>query len=135
MGCIIGGAKVSSKITVIEALLDKCNVIVLGGGMIFTFYKAQGIATGKSLVEDEYVELAKKIMAAAKEKGVQMLLPSDVIIADKFDAEANTQTVSADAIPDGWMVRRRPLLFARIVDPSLQGLTRFLSDAGNLKGD
>lgn len=103
--------------------------------MIFTFYKARGMSVGSSLVEEDKLDLAKSLEAAAKEKGVEFILPTDVIIADKFDAEANTQTVSADAIPDGWMVRRRPLLFARTVDPSLQGLTRFLSDAGNLKGD
>ena len=103
MGCIIGGAKVSSKITVIEALLEKCNVIVLGGGMIFTFMKAQGISTGTSLVEDDYVELAKKITAAAKDKGVELLLPTDVVVADKFDKDAESKVVQADAIPDGWM--------------------------------
>jgi phosphoglycerate kinase len=103
MGCIIGGAKVSSKITVIEALLDKCDVIVLGGGMIFTFFKAQGIKTGKSLVEDDYVELAEKIMKAAESKGVKMLLPTDVIIADKFDKDADSKTVSVNDIPDDWM--------------------------------
>eukprot|EP00611_Tribonema_gayanum_P030328 TRINITY_DN83_c0_g1_i4.p1 TRINITY_DN83_c0_g1~~TRINITY_DN83_c0_g1_i4.p1 ORF type:complete len:427 (-),score=195.22 TRINITY_DN83_c0_g1_i4:305-1537(-) len=103
MGCIIGGAKVSSKITVIEALLEKCDIIILGGGMIFTFFKAQGIPTGKSLVEDEYVELANKIMAAAKEKGVQVLLPTDVIIADKFDKDAEAKTVPVTEIPDDWM--------------------------------
>lgn len=121
----------SSKIA---CVLIACR-LVRRGGMIFTFYKARGMSVGSSLVEEDKLDLAKSLEAAAKEKGVEFILPTDVIIADKFDAEANTQTVSADAIPDGWMVRRRPLLFARTVDPSLQGLTRFLSDAGNLKGD
>lgn len=103
LAAIIGGSKVSSKIGVIEALLDKCDKLLLGGGMIFTFYKARGLSVGKSLVEDDKLELAKSLEAKAKEKGVAMLLPTDVIVADKFDNEANTQTVSVEAIPDGWM--------------------------------
>jgi len=103
LAAIIGGSKVSSKIGVIEALLDKCDKLLLGGGMIFTFYKARGLSVGKSLVEDDKIELAKSLEAKAKEKGVAMLLPTDVVVADKFDAEANTQTVSVEAIPDGWM--------------------------------
>ena len=103
LAAIIGGSKVSSKIGVIEALLDKCDKLLLGGGMIFTFYKARGLSVGKSLVEDDKIELAKSLEAKAKEKGVAMLLPTDVILADKFDAQANTQTVSVEAIPDGWM--------------------------------
>ncbi|MDY7024235.1 MAG: phosphoglycerate kinase, partial [Cyanobacteriota bacterium] len=103
LAAIIGGSKVSSKIGVIEALLDKCDKLLLGGGMIFTFYKARGLSVGKSLVEDDKIELAKSLEAKAKEKGVQMLFPTDVIVADKFDAEANTQTVSIENIPDGWM--------------------------------
>ncbi|MGB3510848.1 MAG: phosphoglycerate kinase [Microcoleaceae cyanobacterium] len=103
LAAIIGGSKVSSKIGVIDALLDKCDKLLLGGGMIFTFYKARGLSVGKSLVEDDKLELAKSLEAKAKEKGVEMLLPTDVIVADKFDAEANTQTVSVEAIPDGWM--------------------------------
>jgi len=100
---IVGGSKVSSKIGVIEKLLEKCDKLVLGGGMIFTFYKAQGKKTGSSLVEEDKVELAKSLMAAAAKKGVKLLLPTDVVIADKFDANANTKIVSVDAIPDGWM--------------------------------
>ena len=100
---IVGGSKVSSKIGVIESLLEKVDILVLGGGMIFTFYKAQGKKVGSSLVEDDKVELAKTLMAKAAAKGVKILLPTDVVVADKFDAEANTQTVSVDAIPDGWM--------------------------------
>lgn len=103
LAAIIGGSKVSSKITVIETLLDKVDKLLIGGGMIFTFYKARGLSVGKSLVEDEFVELAKTLEAKAKEKGVALLLPTDVVIADKFDANANAQTVSVESIPDGWM--------------------------------
>lgn len=100
---IIGGSKVSSKIGVIETLLEKCDKLIIGGGMIFTFYKARGLSVGKSLVEDDKLELAKSLEAKAKEKGVEFLLPTDVIVADKFDKEANSQTVSINEIPDGWM--------------------------------
>ena len=74
--------------------------------MIFTFYKARGMGVGSSLVEDDSLELAKKLEGMAKEKGVEFILPTDVIVADKFDAAANTQTVPVESIPDGWMVRR-----------------------------
>jgi len=100
---IVGGSKVSSKIGVIETLLDKCDKLILGGGMIFTFYKAQGLSTGKSLVEEDKLELATTLMAKAKEKGVEFLLPTDVVVADNFAPDANAQTVSVSAIPDGWM--------------------------------
>ncbi|NJK38444.1 MAG: phosphoglycerate kinase [Oscillatoriales cyanobacterium RM2_1_1] len=103
LAAIIGGSKVSSKIGVIEALLDKCDKLLLGGGMIFTFYKARGLNVGKSLVEDDKIELARSLEAKAKEKGVAMLLPTDVVIADNFAPDANAQTVSVEAIPDGWM--------------------------------
>jgi len=103
LAAIIGGSKVSSKITVIETLLDKVDKLLIGGGMIFTFYKARGLGVGKSLVEDEFVELAKTLEVKAKEKGVELLLPTDVVVADAFAADANAQTVSVAAIPDGWM--------------------------------
>ncbi|MCU0524055.1 MAG: phosphoglycerate kinase [Elainella sp. Prado103] len=103
LAAIIGGSKVSSKITVIETLLEKVDKLLIGGGMIFTFYKARGLSVGRSLVEDEFLELARTLEAKAKEKGVQLLLPTDVVIADKFDKEANAQTVSVESIPDGWM--------------------------------
>ncbi|KIY92373.1 phosphoglycerate kinase, partial [Monoraphidium neglectum] len=102
---IVGGSKVSSKITVIESLLNKVDKLIIGGGMVFTFYKARGYSVGSSLVEEEQLELATKLEALAKEKGVELLLPTDVVVADKFAPDANTQIVSADAIPDGWMVR------------------------------
>ncbi|WP_287128352.1 phosphoglycerate kinase [Candidatus Cyanaurora vandensis] len=100
---IIGGSKVSSKIGVIEALLTKVDKLILGGGMIFTFYKAKGLAVGKSLVEEDKLELARALMAQAEVRGVSLLLPTDVVVADAFKADANTQTVPVEAIPDGWM--------------------------------
>ena len=100
---IVGGSKVSSKIGVIETLINKVDKIFLGGGMIFTFYKAQGKAVGASLVEEDKLELAKELMAMAEKKGVQFILPTDVIVADKFAADAKTQVVSIDNIPEGWM--------------------------------
>lgn len=103
LAAIIGGSKVSSKIGVIETLLEKCDKLIIGGGMIFTFYKARGLSVGKSLVEEDKLELAKSLEAKAKEKGVQLLLPTDVVVADNFAADANSQTVSIDSIPDGWM--------------------------------
>jgi len=103
MAAIVGGSKVSSKITVLDALLDKCDKIIIGGGMVFTFLKAKGLNVGTSLVEDDFVETAKEVMAKAESLGKTILLPSDIVVADKFDAEAETQVVAADAIPDGWM--------------------------------
>lgn len=103
LAAIIGGSKVSSKIGVIETLLEKCDKLFIGGGMIFTFYKARGLNVGKSLVEEDKLELAKSLEAKAKERGVQLLLPTDVVVADKFDANADSQTVSIENIPDGWM--------------------------------
>ncbi|MBD1849875.1 phosphoglycerate kinase [Leptolyngbya sp. FACHB-711] len=103
LAAIIGGSKVSSKITVIETLLEKVDKLLIGGGMIFTFYRARGLSVGKSLVEDEYVELAQKLEAKAKERGVELVLPTDVVVADNFAPDANAQTVSISNIPDGWM--------------------------------
>jgi len=103
MAAIVGGSKVSSKITVLEALLDKCDKVIIGGGMVFTFLKAKGLNVGTSLVEDDFVETAKKVMAKAEELGKEIILPSDIVIADAFAPDANTQVVSFDAIPDGWM--------------------------------
>jgi phosphoglycerate kinase len=103
LAAIIGGSKVSSKIGVIETLLEKCDKLLIGGGMIFTFYKARGLSVGGSLVEEDKLELAKSLEAKAKEKGVEFLLPTDVVLADKFDKEANSQIVKVENIPDGWM--------------------------------
>lgn len=103
LAAIIGGSKVSSKIGVIETLLEKCDKLIIGGGMIFTFFKARGLNVGKSLVEEDKLELAKSLEAKAKERGVDLLLPTDVVVADKFAPDANTQTVSVENIPDGWL--------------------------------
>ena len=103
LAAIVGGSKVSSKIGVIETLLDKCDKLFLGGGMIFTFYKARGLNVGKSLVEDDKLELARALEAKAKAKGVQLLLPTDVVVADNFSPDANSQIVDINNIPDGWM--------------------------------
>lgn len=100
---ILGGAKVSDKVSVIENLLTKVNTLIIGGAMAYTFYRAKGLPTGKSLVEEDKVELAKSILAKAQEKGVKILLPVDNIAADAFAATAKTQTVKDNAIPDGWM--------------------------------
>lgn len=103
LAAIIGGSKVSSKIGVIDTLLDKCDKLLIGGGMIFTFYKARGLNVGNSLVEEDKLELAKSLEAKAKEKGVELLLPTDVVVADNFAPDANAKTVSINDIPDGWM--------------------------------
>ena len=99
---IIGGAKVSGKLEVLGNLINKVDVLLIGGGMAYTFLKAQGHSVGTSLLEEDLLDTAKKVMAAAAEKGVALLLPVDNVIADKFDNEANIQTVGND-IPDGWM--------------------------------
>merc|ERR1719486_1320722 len=100
---IVGGSKVSSKIGVIESLMEKVDKIVIGDGMVFTFLKARGLETGSSLVEEDQLELATKLEVLAKEKGIDFILPSDVIVADKFAADAATQTVKVEEIPAGWM--------------------------------
>lgn len=100
---IIGGAKVSSKITIIENILDKIDHLIIGGGMAFTFIKAQGGSIGNSLVENDKQELALSILKLAKEKNVAVHLPVDAIVVDVFSEEANTKTEAIDAIPDGWM--------------------------------
>lgn len=100
---IVGGSKVSSKIGVIESMLAKVDKLIIGGGMVFTFLKARGLNVGSSLVEEDQLDLAKKLETIAKEKGVELILPSDVVIADKFAADANTKVVSSSEIPDGWM--------------------------------
>ena len=99
---ILGGAKVSDKLAVVKNLLGKVDTLVIGGGMAYTFLKAQGHAIGGSLCEDDQLDYAREMMALAKERGVQFLLPVDSVAADKFDPEANTQIVGED-VPDGWM--------------------------------
>ncbi len=100
---IMGGAKVSDKIELIERLMDKVDNLIIGGGMAYTFAKAQGGHIGKSLVEEDKLDLANTLIAKAKEKGVNLLLPTDSIIADNFSNDANTDTANNDNIKDGWM--------------------------------
>lgn len=99
---ILGGSKVSSKITIIENILDKVNHLIIGGGMAYTFVKAQGGNIGNSICEDDKQQLALDILAKAKSKGVQVHLPVDVVAADDFNNDAKTQVVDIDNIPDGW---------------------------------
>jgi phosphoglycerate kinase len=100
---IVGGAKVSSKITIIERLLEKVDHLIVGGGMAYTFVKAMGGEVGNSLVEDEFLTVARDIIAKAKAKGVDLYIPTDTIVADKFDNNASRQLVAIGAIPSGWM--------------------------------
>jgi phosphoglycerate kinase len=100
---IIGGAKVSDKILIIENLLERATDIIIGGGMAYTFFKAQGGNIGNSLCEDERLETAKELLKKAEAKGVCIHLPPDSIIADKFDAAANTSNAPSNNIPAGWM--------------------------------
>ncbi|PTM08037.1 MAG: phosphoglycerate kinase [Bacteroidetes bacterium] len=100
---ILGGAKVSSKITIIDNILDKIDHLIIGGGMTFTFIKAQGGRIGNSLVEDDKLELANQILQKAKAKNVKVHLPIDAVIADAFSNDAQTNICKIDEIPDGWM--------------------------------
>uniref|UniRef100_UPI0032176140 phosphoglycerate kinase n=1 Tax=uncultured Draconibacterium sp. TaxID=1573823 RepID=UPI0032176140 len=100
---IMGGAKVSSKITIIENLLDKVDNLILGGGMKFTFIKAHGGKVGSSICEDDYLETALNIEKLAKEKGVNLYMASDVVAADAFSNDADTKIIPVNEIPDGWM--------------------------------
>ncbi len=99
---ILGGAKVSSKISVIENLLDKVDTLIIGGGMSYTFSKAQGGSVGGSLLEADYCDYALNMLKKAEEKGVKLLLPVDTVIADDFSNDANSKVVKAGEIPDGW---------------------------------
>lgn len=100
---IVGGAKVSSKITIIEKLLSTVDHLIIGGGMAYTFVKAQGGNIGDSLVEDDYLVLASELMTKAKDKGVEIHLPVDTVVADKFSADANTKSCMTNDIEKGWM--------------------------------
>ena len=100
---ILGGAKVSDKIGVINNLIDKVDTLIIGGGMAYTFMKSLGYSIGTSICEDDKVEMAKDMMAKAKEKGVAFLIPEDTVIADKYDANAESKIVPSDSIPDDWM--------------------------------
>ncbi len=99
---VLGGAKISDKLAVIENLLEKADTLIIGGGMAFTFLKAKGYETGDSLLDTEKVEYCRDMLAKAEAKGVKLLLPVDVVIADAFAADANTRVVAADSIPAGW---------------------------------
>jgi len=100
---IMGGAKVSGKILIIDKLLDKINNLIIGGGMAYTFVKAQGGKTGSSLVEEDKLDIALKILRDAKAKGVNIYIPVDTVVADAFSNDANKQTVDIKNIPNGWM--------------------------------
>ena len=99
---VLGGAKISDKLAVIENLLEKADTLIIGGGMAFTFLKAKGYETGDSLLDAEKVEYCREMLAKAEAKGKKLLLPVDVVIADKFAADAEHRVVAADAIPAGW---------------------------------
>jgi phosphoglycerate kinase len=101
---IIGGAKISDKIGVIENLLGKVDVLLIGGGMANTFLLAQGYELGDSLVEAESVETARELIGKAREVGIKLMLPTDAVIADAFSAEANHKVVAVDAVPAGWRI-------------------------------
>ena len=100
---ILGGSKVSSKISVINNLLDKVDTLIIGGGMCYTFTKAQGGSVGNSLLEEDYLQYALDMVKKAEEKGVKLLLPVDAVAADAFSNDANTQVVAQNEIPEGWM--------------------------------
>ncbi|TFH00240.1 MAG: phosphoglycerate kinase [Calditrichales bacterium] len=100
---ILGGAKVSGKIDVIKNLFNKVDVLIIGGGMAYTFLKAQGKEIGTSLLEEDRIEMAGNLLAEAKNRNIRLLLPTDVVIADKFDNQATTRVVSVDEIPADWM--------------------------------
>lgn len=103
LAAVIGGAKVSTKVPVIESLLAKCDSVFIGGGMIFTFYKALGKNVGASMVEEDLIPMAADLMKKAEAQGVKFFLPSDVMVANKFAEDAEAKNVSVDDIPDGWM--------------------------------
>jgi phosphoglycerate kinase len=100
---VIGGAKVSSKIAVLESLLGKVDALIIGGGMAYTFLKAKGVAIGKSLVEDEMLATAKAVLAKAREKKITLLLPIDHVVTQTFAVDAPARTINGEAIEDGWM--------------------------------
>lgn len=100
---ILGGSKVSSKISVIENLLDKVDTLIIGGGMAYTFSKAKGGSVGSSLLEEDYCKYALDMIKKAEDKGVKLLLPADHVVADAFSNDANVQVVKEGTIPDGWM--------------------------------
>jgi phosphoglycerate kinase len=112
---ILGGAKISSKLAVLQNLLPRIDILVLGGGIASTFLKAQGKSVADSLVEDEFMETAREVMSESGRRGIRLLLPVDAVIADAFAADAQRRTVPVDAIPDGW----------RVMDAGPESLTAF----------
>ena len=104
LAAIIGGAKISSKIAVLQHLLSKVQILLIGGGMASTFLKAQGVAVGASLVEDDQLQMCRDITAEAQTRGVILGLPVDAVVAERFAAEARSQTVDVGAVPNGWMI-------------------------------
>ena len=122
MTAIIGGAKVSDKILLLEKLIDSCNNIIVGGGMAYTFLKAQGGQIGNSLVEDDRLELANELLAKAKAKGVNLILPIDSVVADNFANDADFKTQDSNAIDAGWMGldigKQAQLAFAEVIENS-----------------
>ena len=100
---ILGGAKISGKIDVIINLVDKVDSIIIGGGMVYTFYRAKGLPVGKSLVEEDRIQMAKDTLARIEEKGIKLILPVDHVVADAFSSDANVKTVPEAGIEDGWM--------------------------------
>ncbi len=119
---VIGGAKISGKIDVIVNLINKVDAIIVGGGMVFTFYKAMGLPVGKSLVEDDRVEMARETLAKVKAKGIKFLLPIDHVVADKFAADAQYKTVGEREIPNDWMA-------LDIGPASIQAFSKILTEA------
>lgn len=120
---IVGGAKVSTKIPVIEKLIEKCDKIFIGGGMIFTFYRAMGLSVGKSMVEEEFIPMAKALIDKAASAGVKFYLPTDVVVADAFKADAEYKTVPVNAIPEEWMG----------LDIGQESITKFKAELSNCK--
>lgn len=119
---IVGGSKVSSKIGVINVLLDKADKVIIGGGMAFTFLKARGLPTGDSLVEDDQLELASRLEISAKAKGVELLLPVDYVVADRFEGgEHSAKVVPLDQIPDGWLGLDHGPMSCAAIRSALQG--------------
>ncbi|HXF51558.1 MAG TPA: phosphoglycerate kinase, partial [Dehalococcoidia bacterium] len=122
VAAIIGGAKISSKIGVLRHLLSKVDVILIGGGMASTFLKAQGLEVGDSLVEDDQLDTARQIVSEAAERGVRLLLPVDVVVADAFDAGANHRVVSVDGVEPGWRIMDIGPETVRRYTEALQGM-------------
>jgi phosphoglycerate kinase len=104
LAAIIGGAKVSTKIKVLQNLLDKVDVLIIGGGMANTFLKARGLEVGKSLLEEDKLDVARDLMKRAEERGVQLGLPVDVVVAERFEADAPSKVVDVAQVPEGWMI-------------------------------